>query len=337
VVKVRRAAVAALRRLCDEVIGYDADGRETSRGVAITGGAMVTCRRYNAMGDVVRVWGPAKTTGVSACPAESAPVPITDTAYDNHHRPTRVTQYVAAADGGNRVTDTVYYDDDSVKSVRKAVGTGLGLYYYKARMYSPTMGRFLQTDPVGYKDDLNWYAYVGNNPVNLTDPSGLACYASQFAQAGATAGAIIGGTTAFSGSVALNVATGGVNVVATPWEVAAGSTAGAALGGAIGYGVGKLVDNITYAKPPSNAYDPAGPKAPGKPGQAEGFKDPKGGDDWVANPNGRGKGWKAADGSVWVPTGPADPSRGDAHGGPHWDVQNPNGGYTNIYPGGKSR
>jgi RHS repeat-associated protein len=49
----------------------------------------------------------------------------------------------------------------------------LGLYYYKARMYSPTMGRFLQTDPVGYKDDLNWYAYVGNNPVNLTDPSGM--------------------------------------------------------------------------------------------------------------------------------------------------------------------
>jgi hypothetical protein len=58
---------------------------------------MVTCRRFNAMGDVVRVWGPAKTTGVSVCPAESAPVPITDTTYDNHHRPTRVTQYLAAA------------------------------------------------------------------------------------------------------------------------------------------------------------------------------------------------------------------------------------------------
>jgi RHS repeat-associated protein len=48
----------------------------------------------------------------------------------------------------------------------------LGLYYYKARMYSPGLGRFLQTDPVGYADDLNWYAYVGNNPVNFTDPTG---------------------------------------------------------------------------------------------------------------------------------------------------------------------
>ncbi|WP_213766669.1 RHS repeat-associated core domain-containing protein [Caballeronia sp. dw_19] len=50
----------------------------------------------------------------------------------------------------------------------------MGLYYYKARMYSPALGRFLQTDPVGYKDDLNWYAYVGNNPVNFSDPDGLA-------------------------------------------------------------------------------------------------------------------------------------------------------------------
>ena len=31
----------------------------------------------------------------------------------------------------------------------------LGLYYYKARMYSPTLGRFMQTDPIGYKDDVN--------------------------------------------------------------------------------------------------------------------------------------------------------------------------------------
>lgn len=48
-----------------------------------------------------------------------------------------------------------------------------GLYYYRARCYSPTLGRFCQTDPVGYTADLNLYTYVGNDPTNRTDPTGL--------------------------------------------------------------------------------------------------------------------------------------------------------------------
>ena len=47
-----------------------------------------------------------------------------------------------------------------------------GLYYYRARYYSPGLGRFLQTDPVGIKDDLNLYTYVGNDPLDRTDPTG---------------------------------------------------------------------------------------------------------------------------------------------------------------------
>lgn len=48
-----------------------------------------------------------------------------------------------------------------------------GNYYYRARMYSPWLGRFLSQDPLGFDaGDYNLYRYVLNNPTNLTDPTG---------------------------------------------------------------------------------------------------------------------------------------------------------------------
>ncbi len=47
------------------------------------------------------------------------------------------------------------------------------LYHYKARIYDPALGRFLQSDPILYAGGMNLYAYVGNDPVNARDPWGL--------------------------------------------------------------------------------------------------------------------------------------------------------------------
>jgi RHS repeat-associated protein len=48
-----------------------------------------------------------------------------------------------------------------------------GLYYYRARMYSPALGRFLQADPIGTAGGANFYAYAANDPLNLVDPYGV--------------------------------------------------------------------------------------------------------------------------------------------------------------------
>jgi RHS repeat-associated protein len=48
-----------------------------------------------------------------------------------------------------------------------------GLYYYRARYYSPYMQRFIQSDPIGLNGGINTYDYVLGDPINFNDPLGL--------------------------------------------------------------------------------------------------------------------------------------------------------------------
>jgi RHS repeat-associated protein len=67
-----------------------------------------------------------------------------------------------------------YYLPDILGSVVALTDVnGAGLYFYRARYYNPDLKRFIAQDPIGLAGgDTNFQDYVGNDPVNNTDPSG---------------------------------------------------------------------------------------------------------------------------------------------------------------------
>ena len=90
---------------------------------------------------------------------------------------------IAATDSSGNIVEKYSYDEYGIPGSMSYAGrfqyTGqawipeLGMYSYKARIYSPTLGRFLQPDPAGYPDGPNNYNYAVSDPVNGTDPSGM--------------------------------------------------------------------------------------------------------------------------------------------------------------------
>ncbi|MCF6250771.1 MAG: RHS repeat-associated core domain-containing protein [Methylococcaceae bacterium] len=79
-----------------------------------------------------------------------------------------------------------------------------GLYYYRARYYDAEIGRFISEDPLGFQAGVNFYAYVGNNPVNFNDPSGLVRWGdlgnASLGLFSGGSGVVVGGATVLGGA-----------------------------------------------------------------------------------------------------------------------------------------
>jgi hypothetical protein len=98
-------------------------------------------------------------------------------------------------------------------------------------------------------------------------------------------------------------------------------------------GVSAIAFDMTQES--DSIYSANDAQAPGMPTKKDGFLPPKKWDGKKkTHPITGAVGWPDKKGKIWVPTGVGP----KAHGGPHWDVQYPNGiDYDNVYPGGKIR
>lgn len=73
--------------------------------------------------------------------------------------------------------------NNTITYTGRRLDTESNLYYYRNRMYSAELGRFLSKDPKGYVDGTNLYAYVKNNPLRYLDPMGTKSLESAFNEA----------------------------------------------------------------------------------------------------------------------------------------------------------
>ncbi|MFG3049855.1 RHS repeat-associated core domain-containing protein [Kitasatospora sp. NPDC048239] len=157
--------------------GYDSQGRRTTRTV----GGVTTGYLNDGDNPLQEKTGATVTTTVDA---GTDRLQLRETGgTTTRYLTDPLGGVVALADDSGALTARYLYDPFGATAVsgddkgngRRYAGReddGTGLYYNRARYYSPGLHRFLSEDPIGFKGGINLHAYADNRPTALTDPSG---------------------------------------------------------------------------------------------------------------------------------------------------------------------
>ena len=217
-----------------------------------------------------------------------------------------------------------------------------GLSDYGFRDYSPTHARFITEDPI--RDGENWFSYVGNNPVNWVDPDGRIAVTTV-----ATGFGVLYVGYKYATDAQLREDTGELIKASVKATVDTVKWTGKTVAKGAQWAGEKISEGVSAAK----AYFSKGKNKKTKNNSQEGtqenrktqeekdkelqdmkknhpthpdYKPPK---NWNGRKvkTGRGYGWPAKNGDVWVPDAHAEGSHS-----PHWDVQHPDGTYDPVYP-----
>ncbi len=189
-VRNRLVGISGYKPDCSALIAsfsYDAIGRRISKTINGT----TTQYLYDGLDIIQELQGGTPTVNYVRSP--NIDEPLTRIEADGtirHYVADALGSIIALTDDSGVVKTTYTYDpfgnvtvsgeaSDNPFQYTGRENDGTGLYYYRARYYSPELQRMISEDPIGLAGGINKYVYVDNRPTVFIDPTGLLCVYSQ--------------------------------------------------------------------------------------------------------------------------------------------------------------